>query len=255
MSEPGPPSEGTPKGQLQPIPLERHQGMLIAGMGLCLMGSGVFAVFATEREAGPVALLGLGMLCFIIGLAGHLPTRLKLLDAELELGKIQDAVKDLVDDVAPTAEPLELMDSLSKLNRALPDVATPAIEGLLYHQSVVRLLQAIATDWNGSTVRVDDRRWDVVMDRGDGTRLVVEIYSGRRGRADVTALLQRFRTNFQDDGLGSTRLLIVSRVKLTSDALAHLSLFSAVSTVVVEGPNDGPALRAEVHRLLGSDAR
>lgn len=251
MNEPDSPPGSEPKAQLQPIPLERYQGMLIAGMGICLMGSGVSAVFATEREAGPVALLGLGMLCFLIGLAGHIPTRFKLFDAELEIGHAQDVVEDLVDELAPTAEPLDVLNSLTRLNRALPDVATPAIEGLLYQQSVVRQLETIARKLHRA-VRREDRRWDLVFDGGAGPRLVVEIFSGRRGRADISALLQRFREHFQNDG--PTRLLIVSRVELTKDAIKHLSMFSTASAVVVDGPEDVPALEAEIRRLLGSDA-
>ena len=62
-------------------PLARVVAFLAGGAGLVF---GTLAVFRTDLEAGPVALLGVGALFLCIGLAGVLPTRIKVGDNELD---------------------------------------------------------------------------------------------------------------------------------------------------------------------------
>src|ERR1700722_4583724 len=53
-------------------------------LGLAGMGAGGLAAFKAHLEAPPVALLAVGLILAIVGLAGVLPTRLKIGDNEAE---------------------------------------------------------------------------------------------------------------------------------------------------------------------------
>lgn len=62
----------TPK---RPIKLEPWQRWILGAIGLVGMGAGGTATFTRDVEAGPAALLALGALFILIGIAGVLPTR------------------------------------------------------------------------------------------------------------------------------------------------------------------------------------
>ena len=70
-------------------------------LGLIGLGAGGTAVFVTDLEAGPVALIVVGALLLFIGLAGVMPTRLKIGDNEAEwLREIGESV-ERIEEKAP----------------------------------------------------------------------------------------------------------------------------------------------------------
>jgi hypothetical protein len=58
-------------------------------LGIASLGAGGVAVFITHVEAGPVALLFVGLIFMIVALSGRLPTRLKLGENEAEWQRLQ----------------------------------------------------------------------------------------------------------------------------------------------------------------------
>ena len=64
--------------------------------GIAGLGAGAVAVFVTHLEAGPVALLAVGLIFMIFGLAGTLPTRLKVGDNEAAWELERQAVETFV---------------------------------------------------------------------------------------------------------------------------------------------------------------
>src|SRR5690242_15617247 len=89
--------------QPQPIKLDGpHQASSIGIIGCGLIVTGVLAVFKTEVEAGPVAILGIGFVLFIIGVARQLPIKIGAGNASLEFPpQVAEAVADLYAQVPP----------------------------------------------------------------------------------------------------------------------------------------------------------
>jgi hypothetical protein len=54
----------------------------LGALGLAGLGCGGVAVFTTQLEAGPVALLAVGLVLLLIGVGGRLPNRLKVGETE-----------------------------------------------------------------------------------------------------------------------------------------------------------------------------
>ena len=88
-------------------------------------------MFVTHLEAGPVALLAVGLyLHLIVGLAGTLPTRLKVGDNEAAWEIERQAVETFVERVAdatPVANQREFLGALSDLAEDAPRIAGPAL--------------------------------------------------------------------------------------------------------------------------------
>lgn len=66
------------------VKLSRPMRWTALALGLAGLGAGGTSVFITHVEAGPVALLAVGLVLALVGLAGVLPTRLKVGDNEAE---------------------------------------------------------------------------------------------------------------------------------------------------------------------------
>lgn len=235
----------------KPVALDPSQAKLVGFMGLALMASGVVAVFSTELEAGPVALLGLGLLFFFVGLAGRLPARLKFGDTEIELGELQEIAEDLVE-VTPAAERQQLLKRLNELNTAIPNAATPAIEGLFFQQLVTEMLRDLMGESNVE-LEAGTRRWDLIINGAHGDRLVVDIVAG--GNRTSSYFRQIIR-QFDDDRqtLRADKLLIVVRSKPSVIVLEEVSRLPSVSIVVIGGTEDQLLLRHEILRLIQVDA-
>jgi hypothetical protein len=84
-------------------------------LGLTALGAGSVAVFTTHLEAGPVAMLAVGLIFMIVGLAGTLPIRLKVGDNEATWEIERQAAERFVERVAdtPVANQREFLGALS----------------------------------------------------------------------------------------------------------------------------------------------
>src|SRR4051794_5360889 len=95
-------------------------------LGLGGLGSGGTAVFVTDSEAGPVALLVVGLILVLVAVGGRLPTRLKFGDNEAAWDAVEEYVTVTVTD-APPPERKAQLDRLTELAREAPEVTGPAL--------------------------------------------------------------------------------------------------------------------------------
>ena len=114
-------------------------------VGLAAMGAGGVAAFRAHLEAPPVALLTAGLILVLVGLAGVMPTRLKVGDNEPEFlqQRLATALKEGVESAPLTTRTSmagieELLDRIAKVS---PEVAAPAQAALEYE----RLVQGMAS--------------------------------------------------------------------------------------------------------------
>ena len=118
--------------------------------GLIGLGSGGAAVFITHLEAGPVALLAVGLVLLLVGIGGRLPSRLKVGDNEAAWeaeAAAQDFAERMVEDSSPGSRP-DFLDALSDLARAAPQVAGPALSAVAYKAMVLELLERVVDRLN-----------------------------------------------------------------------------------------------------------
>jgi len=112
-------------------------------LGLAGLGAGGVAVFTTHLEAGPVALLVVGLILLLVGMSGRMPTRLKVGENEaaweIEREAVQVFVKRVADDTPVEKQP-ELIDALGELAENAPQAAAPALSGLAYEQLILRMI-------------------------------------------------------------------------------------------------------------------
>lgn len=189
-------------------------------------------MFVTHLEAGPVALLAVGLIFMIVGLAGTLPTRLKVGDNEAAWEIERQAVETFVERVAdatPVANQREFLGALSDLAEDAPRIAGPALSGLAYERLVMSMIaEAVTTLREDRTLpglntateqRQFDRGRDALISVDDGRKLLVEIkaFEHRLGR-EMLEQLQRYREQMPGP---SAALLITRHGTPTSEALAR----------------------------------
>jgi hypothetical protein len=83
--------------------------------GIAGLGAGGVAVFITHVEAGPVALLAVGLIFMIVALGGRLPTRLKIGENGAEWQEAAGEVIETALDAAPPSARAELAVQLREL--------------------------------------------------------------------------------------------------------------------------------------------
>ena len=132
-------------------------------LGFAGLGAGGAAVFITHVEAGPVALLAVGLIFMIIALSGRLPTRLKIGENEAEW---QEAAGQVIETAVEASSPsarAELAIQLGALAEVAPRAAAPALSGLAYEQVIFRIIRERIEDIpNAQTV------YTPVMVEGEG---------------------------------------------------------------------------------------
>ena len=89
-------------------------------MGVAGLGAGGVAVFITHVEAGPVALLAVGLIFMIIALSGRLPTRLKIGENEAEWQEVAGEVIETAIEASPPSAKAQLANQLGELAEVAP---------------------------------------------------------------------------------------------------------------------------------------
>jgi hypothetical protein len=113
-------------------------------LGIPALGAGGVAVFITHVEAGPVALLAVGLIFMTIALSGRLPTRLRIGDNEAEWQDFAGEVIETALDVAPPSARAELVPQLEELAEVTPRAAAPALSGIAYDANLAwAVVQAV----------------------------------------------------------------------------------------------------------------
>jgi hypothetical protein len=120
-------------------------------LGLAGLGSGGVAVFITQLEAGPVALLAIGLVLLLIGTGGRLPTRLKVGENEAAWDAVEGFVSRVADEVPSDLAP-QLVDALNELAQAAPSAAAAGLgvvtERITYERMVRKMLSEAVRELN-----------------------------------------------------------------------------------------------------------
>lgn len=226
-------------------------------LGFAGLGAGGVAVFITHVEAGPVALLAVGLIFMIIALSGRLPTRLKIGENEAEWQGVAGEVIEIAVEAAPPNARAELAAQLGQLAEVAPRAAAPALSGLAYENSITQTIEEAAKKipdvqqvlkW----VTLEEvGEFDFVI-RATGDRFIlVEVEaSPRLSMSQVAALVEKahfYREAYPDRKTG---LLLVSRYPLPAGIEAMFMQGPYAACVVARGRADKEALIGVINGLL-----
>jgi hypothetical protein len=125
----------------------------LVALGLVGLGSGGVAVFVTQLEAGPVALIAVGLVLLLIGAGGRLPSRLKVGENEAAWEAVEGFISRVADEVPSEGTP-QLVEALNRLAAAAPSVAAVGLgvvtERMTYERMVRDMLSEAVREVNRS---------------------------------------------------------------------------------------------------------
>ncbi|WP_433019936.1 hypothetical protein [Kribbella sp. CA-294648] len=207
-------------GEEQPSPRRRAVKLdplarwLTGLVGAVLLSAGGTATFTRDVEAGPVALIVSGSLFVLIGIAGVMPTRLKVGESEAEWVEIVgEAIEAVIEAVPPDAR-VRVDDAMQELYVFAPEVAqvvhqARAGEYVLLSRlasSVQRLGLEIVV---GPKVQVNGARPDAIVTDNFGRKLWV-IAVGRRLRSWQVGVTRQLLTQIKAQDEMFVGVLIVA---------------------------------------------
>ncbi|MET8355487.1 hypothetical protein [Micromonospora sp. NPDC005171] len=210
-------------------------------------------MFVTDLEAGPVALLLVGMIFLLIAMNGRLPSRLKFGDNEAAWEAVQEYVEATVDD-APLPERRDLLHRLHELAKNAPQATGPALEAVAYEQSVLEMLREIAHDVRPQ-ITTESRsgagsRFDAVITGPSSRQALVEIkLRANRSRSWYEGIYEQFLRHRSD--FDSPTLLLITPDPIHSAGRALMAEHNDLMIVQVTGYEDLQILRQTVRDLVG----
>lgn len=249
-------------------------------LGLAGLGAGGVAVFITQLEAGPVALLVAGLVLLLVGIGGRLPSRLRVGDNEAAWDAVETFVERLAEDTAPGGRS-DFLDALDDLAEAAPQLAGSAISAIAYENLIFEMLSAVVTRFNqrdegtlgtsSFTVQRDQHVTiisepnmsagldaDALISAPSGTKVAVEI-SGS-SKSITTATVSKLAGWLDPQGSGTrhpefevraSSVLLITRVSLTRQAQALIENLSyRLVHVIVRGTEDEAQLAEAVIEAL-----
>lgn len=201
-----------------------------------MLSAGGTATFTQDVEAGPVALIVSGSLFVLIGIAGVLPTRLKVGEGEAEwIEVVGEAIETVVEAVRPEAR-VQVEHALQELYSFAPEVAqvvrqASAGEYVLLSRlasSVERLGLEIALE---PGIRVNGARPDAIVTDDIGRKLWV-IAIGRRLKSWQVGVTRQLLTRIKAQNETFVGVLIIApalqgneqRTDRTSDGTIWVAL-------------------------------
>jgi hypothetical protein len=228
-------------------------------LGLAGLGAGGAAVFITHVEAGPVALLVVGLLLLMIGMAGRLPSRIKVGDNEAEwkaaaFDRIVDEIEDSPGDVKPA-----LLDALAAIEDAMPSTASSTIGAFIYQATISDMLQQYVTEAN--TVEEDQLAFEPSeTQRGFDGLLIgplrtvgVEIKSSKKGFGRQLIYEVAGRLSAAASPGGPNAVLLVTRGPLARSAQLEALQFENFYIAQVVDAGDKEILERAARAALGLD--
>jgi hypothetical protein len=259
-------------GDHRSIPIHwswRGVAVLLAAGGL---GLGARAVFTTHSEAGPVALIAIGLLFAIVAMAGVLPFRIKIGDNEFELAKERKKNKRLtgaITDLSAAADPKkpEVQEAVGNLERDVPDAGSAARRALGFEATVQEALKSICerrgdvfvppeqlvpTADLSKTPTYQPAFFDGMIHRADNQRrALVEIKASAQpiDARWINTLHERFIRGVNQ--YSAEMLLLVTNEPLSRQAGMRIAEFTDKVWVIYSGPHDMTNLEAAVERLIG----
>lgn len=234
-------------------------------LGIAGLGAGGLAVFVTHLEAGPVALLAVGLIFMIVGLAGTLPTRLKMGDNEAAWEVEREAVETFVERVAedvPVANQREFLGALGDLAEDAPEVAAKGMSAIGYEyvtrHEVQSVIDELDKSYRGagpigftSQVSTEDGGIDAVV-RGPKGRVIAiqaKMSGARISPVWIDFLHQKF---FERPGTSDKfdALLLVTRNGLTRYTGDRIRQYPEIHHVIFRGPQDRERLKRALREIL-----
>jgi hypothetical protein len=229
-------------------------------LALVALGSGGVAVFVTQLEAGPVALLAVGLVLLLVGAGGLLPSRLKVGENEAAW---ETFVSQVVDNVSSEQTP-QLADALNKLAEDAPSVAAAGLGALNARREfeglVIRMLSdavgeidnysegGSATDHgllSFSTlgnIGPERRFFNTVIAASDHSFLVVEIrhFTQIVDVNTIATIAETARARAREEG--ALKALLISNQEPSSLARVRLMASDLVDYIVIRNYDDLPKL-------------
>lgn len=221
-------------------------------LGLASLGAGAFAVFDTHLEAGPVALLALGLILILITMAGRLPSRLKAGDFEAAFEeKVSDFVETAISEATPEARP-RLVEALEPIAEVLPRGALSAANSYIYENMINGIIFSIISGQMsalGRPITYDAKQRD--YDDFDGLlqsdNAVVPVVI-KYGTRDLGAAFLVGARKWQSQ-VESTRL-IISRMPLSRQAVEVLERYPDMYVAVIANVRDSDRLESAIEAAL-----
>lgn len=209
-------------------------------LGLAGLGAGGTSVFITHLEAGPVALLAIGLILILVGLAGKMPTRLKVGDNEAEfveeLERVSGALRQSVE-TAPPESKGEVAGVVQRVAQVSPEVAALANAALVYNNMVLGLVEVVMNEPEFQELR-DASGWEVTVYPHFSLVLVP--------RKELEAIHDRELA--RQKGIGT--LLVVTNVPLSKSAIEYIVEEPGLYHAVVQGPGDKLVLELGLRNAL-----
>jgi hypothetical protein len=205
-------------------------------LGLAGLGAGGAAVFITRLEAGPVALLAVGLVLLLVGAGGRLPSRLKVGENEATWDAVEEFVERVAEGVSPEQRP-ELVDALNDLREAAPAAAAIGLGavsgGVEYERLITDLVMQAVMEINQSAALplkysvesysgVSDRKTDTMIIGPHGDVLLVEakytISEYLQAALVEQVLMKASRLTTKDHPHEPIRVLLISNRPLSRPA-------------------------------------
>jgi hypothetical protein len=231
----------------------------IVALALVALGSGGAAVFVTQLEAGPVALLAVGLVLLLVGAGGRLPSRLKVGENEAAWEAVEEFVSRVAEDV-PSEQTPQLVDALNELAEVAPSAAAAGLgavtERITYERMVMEMLTEAVHEINrpqmeGSTkgsvplklspAGTDGfarERFDAIISAPNDAYLAVEI----KHRVDVNTIKGIVETATKEAVRGAVKALLISNQEPTPLAGVRLMASDFVQHIRVTGKDNLPKL-------------
>jgi hypothetical protein len=224
----------------------------ISVIGLAALGAGGLAVFVTHLEAGPVALLVVGLILLLIGAGGRLPNRLKVGENEAAWEAVEDFVSRVAGDV-PSEQTPELIHALTELAEVAPAAAAAglgAITGrIAYRDMVIEMLTEAVRETNGPVnlkFSPPSTGESSVISAPNGSNLLVQI----RNRVDVNVVKEMTAVVAAEVSSGVFRVLLVTNEEPSNLASVRLMSSESVRHVRITGRDDLPKLVAAIRQAF-----
>jgi hypothetical protein len=231
-------------------------------LGLAGLGSGAVAVFVTHLEAGPVALLVVGVLLLLIGMGGHMPNRLKIGDHEAAWEIEREAVEVFVERVAEDAtieSRPEVLEALEELAERAPRIAAIGVSSSAYESFVRHTIMEAFKDEEASgeahypvkllTNVTGDHEFDGILEGPTGRLVGIEIKSSKLISENSIKRMHRKLREESHAWRGPGVMLLITQNPLTLSAQRALASYPEIRHVVFAGPQDREELIRAVREI------
>jgi hypothetical protein len=210
-------------------------------LGLAGVGAGALASFKAHLEAPPVALLAVGLILVLVGLAGVLPTRLKVGDNEAEF--YQERERQVADVLRKEVEAVTLGDKarvaeiVDRVAEVAPEVAAPAQSALMYDYLVRGLTDDIADEPDIAALANAHPRRHLLLETA---------YAAHDNFRLPTFRVDHIYEKAVQSGLANSSLLLVTRSPLAEPISTMSKRRRGLYHVIVRGLDDKDALRTAI---------